>query len=83
MSLDFESQRTLGVMAGTLAQYIRDNPEQPTPDEDGVADADEFGMYAMATGFLRLYYELVKLGAIQLPDGEVPSPTHEAPSSPQ
>jgi len=84
MAIEFKDQQILGVMAGTLAQYTRDNP-QPQPDENNVGDADEFGMYAMATGFLRLYYECIKAGIITPPTGEVamPTPTHDAPDDTQ
>ena len=64
MALDFEQQQTLGLMAGTLAQWLRDNPEALEPDEDDLGDADEFGMFAMATGFLRMYKELLELKVI-------------------
>lgn len=67
MALDFEQQQTLGLMAGTLAQWLRDNPEALEPDEDGLGNADEFGMFAMATGFLRMYRELLESGAIKVP----------------
>lgn len=65
MALDYANQVTLGIMAGTLAQWLRDNPESLDVDEKGLGDADEFGMYAMATGFLRMYRELLEAGIVQ------------------
>jgi hypothetical protein len=67
MALDFEQQRTLGLMAGTLAQWIRDNPDALEPDEDGLSNADEYGMFSLAMGFLRMYRELLELGVIKVP----------------
>ncbi len=66
MALDYEHQVSLGLMAGTLAQWLRDNPEATDVDEAGLGDADEFGMHVMATGFLRMYYELVSDNKIAL-----------------
>ena len=67
MALDFEQQQTLGLMAGTLAQWLRDNPDALEPDDNDLGDADEFGRFAMATGFLRMYRELLELGVIKVP----------------
>ena len=64
MALDYENNVSLGIMAGTLAQWLKDNPEANDIDDNGFGDADEFGMRAMATGFLRMYYELMQLGEI-------------------
>lgn len=72
MALSFAQQQTLGIMAGTLAQWLRDNPEALEPDEEGLSDADEFGMFSLATGYLRMYKELLDLGVIK-----VPQPTGE------
>jgi hypothetical protein len=63
--LDPEQQATLRLMAGTLAQWLRDNREKyDEVDDEGKADANEYGMYQLATGFLRLYYECVEAGII-------------------
>lgn len=68
MALDFEQQRTLGIMAGTMAQWLRDNPDAAdNVDENGFSDADEVGMYALATGFLRMYKECLDAGIITPP----------------
>ena len=73
MALDLEAQRTLGVMAGTLAQWLRENPDpRDEVNEQGEADADEFGMYALATGFLRLYKECLDAGIIIVPTHKNP-----------
>jgi len=65
MALDYETQQTLGVMAGTLAQWLKDNKGAlEERDENGCADADDFGMYSLATGFLRMYHELIVLKSI-------------------
>lgn len=72
MSLDYQQQVTLGLMAGTLAQWLRDNPEALDVDEKGLGDADEFGMFAMATGFLRMYKELIEAGVVQPLEGLCP-----------
>lgn len=74
--LDYQHQVTLGLMAGTLAQWLRDNPEALDVDEKGLGDADEFGMFAMATGFLRMYRELIELGVVQ-PLGRLRPPSNE------
>jgi len=65
MSLDYATQVSLGLMAGTLEQWRRDNPDALEPDEQGMGNADSFGMYAMATGFLRMYFELIQSGAVK------------------
>lgn len=68
MSIDYECQQTLGIMAGTLAQWLRDNRDTALDTDDmGLGDADAFGMYTMATGFLRMYKELIDLGVIKPP----------------
>ncbi len=66
MALDYEHQVSLGLMAGTLSQWLQDNHEALDVDESGLGDADEFGMHIMATGFLRMYYELVSNNKIAL-----------------
>lgn len=68
MSLNFGQQQTLGIIAGTLAQWLKDNPDAAdNVDENGFSDADEVGMYALATGFLRLYKECLEAGIITPP----------------
>jgi hypothetical protein len=66
MALDYQTQVSLGLMAGTLAQWLRDNPEARDLDEKGLGDADEFGMYALSTGFLRMYHELLQANKLEL-----------------
>lgn len=77
MALDYGQQVTLGLMAGTLAQWLRDNPDALEPDEQGLGDANEFGMYAMATGFLRMYRELLELGVVKPLSGLKPDDKRE------
>lgn len=64
--LDTEQQKTLAIMAGTLAQWLRDNTDEAVEqtNEEGEADADAFGMRAMAIGYLRLYKECIDAGII-------------------
>ena len=86
MALDAAAQATLGIMAGTLAHWMRDNQdrmEKPAIEGEGTIDAEELGMYAMATGFLRMYYELYRLGEIQDPQAPPPPPTHDNPGTVQ
>jgi len=66
MTIKYEHQVSLGIMAGTLATWVRDNPQAQDVDNKGVGDADEFGMYALATGFLRMYYELLDNSSLSL-----------------
>lgn len=75
MALDNETHKTLATIAGTLAMWLKDNPDHKVEEltEDGLADADNLGMRALATSWLRMYYELVRLGEIKLLD--VPSTT--------
>ena len=74
MSLDYKQQVTLGLMAGTMAQFLQANPQEPGLDEHGLADADEWGMHALATGFLRMYHELLKHGLVdKLEDLKTPT----------
>lgn len=68
MALDAEQCKTLAVVAATHAQWLRDNPDALGPvNDDGERDADSFGMYTLATSFLRLYYECIQAGIITLP----------------
>ena len=62
---DTEAHATLAVTAGTLALWLRDNPNALKLDNNK-GDADEYGMHVIATSWLRLYYEHVKSGAIKL-----------------
>jgi hypothetical protein len=50
-------------MAGTLAQWLKDHPDALEDEED----AESLGMYTIATGFLRMYHELLALKAIEVP----------------
>ena len=77
MALDYATQVSLGIMAGTLEQWRRDNPDALEPDEQGLGNADSFGMYAMATGFLRMYFELMQAGVVQPLAQLKPSDTQE------
>ena len=61
--IDYQAQRTLGIMAGTLAQWLKDHSDALEDEED----ADSLGMYTIATGFLRMYHELLLLKAIEVP----------------
>ena len=77
MAIDYQAQVTLGLMAGTLAEWLRDNgPHYDELNEQGEGDADEFGMYAMATGYLRMYKELIDLGEVS-PLEYLKAPTQE------
>lgn len=80
MALDQENMKTLAIIAGTLAMWLKDNPDSKVEEltEDGLADADNMGMKTLATSWLRMYYELVRLGEIKLID--VP-PTTVAPAT--
>lgn len=63
--LTAEQQATLRIMAGTLAQWLKDNRHKyDEVDKDGLANADEYGMYQISTGFMRLYFECVQAGII-------------------
>ena len=73
MALDLEHQRALGIQAGTLAQWLKDNRQRVLEEEErGVCSPDDWGMYTMATGFLRLYKEAIDHGIIQLPTAPEP-----------
>jgi hypothetical protein len=73
--LDEQSHKTLAIIAGTLAMWLKENPDSKVEEltEDGLADADNLGMRTLATSWLRMYYELVRLGEVKLLD--VPSTT--------
>lgn len=74
MALDIDQQRTIGITAGTLAHWLKDNRERVEEMiEKGVVDPDEYGMYTMATGFIRLYKECIDHGIITPPTVEGPS----------
>ena len=66
MSLDYQTQVTLGILAGTAAQWLRDNPEARDLTNEGLGDADEFGMYTLFTGILRMYHELLHVGSVEV-----------------
>lgn len=73
MALDLEHMRALGIQAGTLAQWLKDNRERVLLEEEkGICSPDDWGMYTMATGFLRLYKEAVDHGIIRLPTVDAP-----------
>lgn len=76
MALDYETQQTLGVMAGTLATWVRANRNaRDERNEQGEADADAFGMYSLATAFLRMYHELLLTKSITPPTVANPTKT--------
>ena len=66
MSLDYAQQVTLGIAAGTAAQWLRDNPECHDLNDKGEGDADEFGMYTFCTTILCMYHELLLVGSVEV-----------------
>ena len=62
MALDYANQVSMGLVAKTHAQWLRDHPDWEEVDENGEADAELYGMAVMANAFLRAYYELIAAG---------------------
>jgi len=76
MALDLEHQRLLGIQAGTLSMWMKANRERVELEEaNGICSPDDWGMYQMATGFLRLYKECIDHGIIVVPTVDAPSTT--------
>jgi hypothetical protein len=77
MAINYRDQVTLGIVAGTLAAWLQDNgPHYDEVNDKGEADADEFGMFTMATCYLRMYKELIDIGEVEVLSSLKPE-THE------